>query len=66
MSFLIIQHDRSAKTRRSDARLGVLTPVNLDGVYARQEDAEDVARFMAGQRPDLETFVVQAVRKVTP
>ena len=66
MSFLIIQHDRSAKTRRSDARLGVLTPVNLDGVYARQEDAEDVARFMAGQRPDLETFVAQVVRKVQP
>ena len=66
MSFLIIQHDRSAKPRQSDTRLGVLTPVNLDGVYDRQEDAEDVARFMSGQRPDLKTFVVQIVRKVQP
>lgn len=66
MRFLIIQHDPLANPRRSDGRFGVLTPVNMDGFYSRETDAADVAEFMAEQRPDLETLIVQTVRKVRP
>lgn len=66
--FVIIQHDPSAAPDRNRTlgRYGVLTPVNMDGFYSDADGAAEVAAFMAEERPDLETLVVEVIRKITP
>ena len=68
LRFVIIQHvsHYAVAPDRHGGRLGVLEPVNMDGFYSDQESAEDVARYMAGCRPDLETLVLSVVAKVAP
>ena len=66
MSFVIVQHDRRAQPSRVSGRYGTLSPVNMDGFYASQADAEGVARFMAEERPDLDTLVLRVVGEVKP
>lgn len=60
----VIQVDPNERPTLSDGRLGVLHPVNMDGFYLEIADAEDVARYMAEERPDLKTYLATAVRQV--
>lgn len=61
----IVQVDPSERPTLADDRLGVLHPVNMDGFYRDLADAEGVAKYMAEERPDLETYLATAVRKVS-
>jgi hypothetical protein len=66
--FAIVQVDSADVDRDwflTDGRLGVINPVNMDGFYSDRIDANSVANFMAEERPDLETFLVQVVEKVS-
>jgi len=64
MKFAIVQRASNGKVSNDPGRYGVLVPVNMDGFYSDREVADDVARFMADQRPDLETLVVEVLAKL--
>lgn len=66
LRYAIIQHDRRVKPPRGEGRLGVLTSVNMDGFYSNADDAAEVAALMAEERPDLETLLIEVIRKVGP
>lgn len=64
MRYAIIQHDMSGEAPLTEGRYGTLAPVNFDGFYADRGEAHEVARFMAEQRPDLQTLVVEVLDEV--
>lgn len=64
--YCVVQVDRDERPTLAEGRLGVLHPVNMDGFYRHLEDAEDVARHMAEERPDLHTFVLEGLREIEP
>lgn len=64
MKFVIVQHAPSVNVAIAPGRYGVLQPVNMDGFYSSKETAQDVADYMAEERPDLETLVL-AVASIT-
>lgn len=45
-------------------RLGTYEPVNFDGFYRDQQEAREVARYFADERPDLRTYLIMVLDEV--
>lgn len=64
--YCIVQVDQDERPTLAQGRLGVLHPVNMDGFYCDQKEADEVAEYMADERPDLITFVMEGLREIKP
>ncbi len=67
LKYLVVQVDSIMNGRNqcdpSDCRtgMGVLMAVSCDGYYASQADAQSVADYMAEERPEFSTHVVEII-----
>ncbi len=64
LKYLVLQVASHASQPDELQGLGVLTAVNLDGFYADLDEAEAVARDMADELPNLDTFVVSVTKAI--